>query len=129
MASRTLPVRIHCQRHFIDTTTTHRCTTCKVQLQGNFYEHEAKPYCEECYDHQYGKEVICKFCSKRIFGSYVSALNAAWHPEHFVCTLCGDYFKDGMYYEHEGMPYCAHDIMTLLGRRYRKRPAEETAAS
>ena len=33
--------------------------------------------------------LICKQCGKPVFGSYVNALGAVWHPEHFVCAGCG----------------------------------------
>src|SRR5579883_1343789 len=48
---------------------------------------------------------VCKRCGQSIWGSYVSALGATWHPEHFVCAACGQPFADGHFTIHEGAPY------------------------
>jgi len=47
---------------------------------------------------------ICKACGKAIQTGFIRALNADWHPEHFVCQLCGAPIR-GEFYEHENKPY------------------------
>jgi hypothetical protein len=48
---------------------------------------------------------VCKGCGQSIWGSYVTALGATWHPEHFVCAACARPFADGQFTIHEGAPY------------------------
>jgi hypothetical protein len=48
---------------------------------------------------------ICKACGQPVRGSYFSALNAIWHPEHFVCTGCGRPIGNTQFQVHEGRPY------------------------
>jgi len=35
----------------------------------------------------------CAACNDVIKGRYITALNQAWHPEHFVCTECNQPFQ------------------------------------
>ncbi len=49
---------------------------------------------------------ICKGCGQPILGSYMMALNALWHPEHFVCTACKRPIKDQSFnLDPQGQPY------------------------
>ena len=32
--------------------------------------------------------LICQQCGRPVYGDYVNALGAVWHPEHFVCAAC-----------------------------------------
>ncbi len=48
---------------------------------------------------------ICKGCGQSIRGNYLSALNATWHPEHFVCAACGRPIAGASFQVHEGAPY------------------------
>ena len=37
----------------------------------------------------------------------VTALDKAWHPEHFLCMMCGLQLGDeNGFHEHDGRPYC-----------------------
>src|SRR6185437_10389101 len=56
-------------------------------------------------------QLICKACGRPIFGGYLNALGATWHPEHFVCAGCGRPITDASFQEHQGMPY--HDACYL----------------
>lgn len=47
---------------------------------------------------------ICKGCSQPIHGTYLTALDADWHPEHFCCSVCQLPIKDGRFYLHENRP-------------------------
>jgi hypothetical protein len=47
---------------------------------------------------------ICKQCSQPIYGSYLSAMDADWHPEHFRCVVCQQPVTDSHFYAHEGQP-------------------------
>jgi DNA-directed RNA polymerase subunit RPC12/RpoP len=48
---------------------------------------------------------ICKGCGQPIWGNYLSALNATWHPEHFVCAACGRPIAGASFQMHEDAPY------------------------
>jgi hypothetical protein len=48
---------------------------------------------------------VCKGCGHPILGSYLTALNATWHPEHFVCAACQRPISGGSFNLHEGRPY------------------------
>jgi len=47
----------------------------------------------------------CKQCKQPIWGSYIDALGATWHPEHFLCAACQKPIRDASFNMHEGMPY------------------------
>ena len=49
----------------------------------------------------------CRHCNQKITnGSVIQAFGSYYHPEHFVCTVCGVGFTNGKYYEVEDSPYC-----------------------
>lgn len=59
-------------------------------------------------------KMVCKQCGQQIWGRYVTALGATWHPEHFVCAGCGRPFSGAEYMVHEGRPYhteCYRDLV------------------
>jgi len=44
----------------------------------------------------------------------VTALDKAWHPEHFCCVMCGRLLGDeNGFHEHEGRPYCKYASLSL----------------
>ena len=47
----------------------------------------------------------CQGCGQPIWGRYITALGAAWHPEHFRCAACGLPITDTQFTVHEGAPY------------------------
>jgi hypothetical protein len=52
----------------------------------------------------------CKGCSQPVVVSQsVQALEALWHPEHFVCVTCKKPFVNGQFYELGGLPVCPAD--------------------
>ena len=50
---------------------------------------------------------VCKQCGQLIVGKYITALGAAWHPEHFVCAGCGRVIAEPSFHVYDGRPY--HD--------------------
>jgi LIM domain/Protein DA1 len=50
-------------------------------------------------------KLVCKQCGKQIWGEYVTALGANWHPEHFVCAGCGKPLTDARFQIHNDAPY------------------------
>jgi hypothetical protein len=92
-----------------------RCELCHAEfLGGNFKEHEGKQVCLNCYS-KIAKQ-CCARCKKPIVGRTVTALNNIYHPECFCCTVCGDLFTKGSYFEHDGLPYCYFHHNQLFGK-------------
>jgi len=51
--------------------------------------------------------VIVKLCDMR--QKCMTALDKAWHPEHFCCMMCGRLLGDESgFHEHDGQPYCEY---------------------
>lgn len=45
-------------------------------------------------------------CGQIIKGSYLSALGAAWHPEHFACIECKQTITGTQYRKKDDKPFC-----------------------
>ncbi|XP_076054649.1 paxillin isoform X9 [Oratosquilla oratoria] len=69
-----------------------------------FHEKDGKPYCRDDYFNMFAPK--CGGCNSPIMDNYISALNAQWHPECFVCRDCRQPFNGGSFFDHEGLPYC-----------------------
>uniref|UniRef100_A0A671K585 LIM zinc-binding domain-containing protein n=1 Tax=Sinocyclocheilus anshuiensis TaxID=1608454 RepID=A0A671K585_9TELE len=50
-----------------------------------FHEKEGKAYCRKDYFDMFAPK--CGGCARAILENYISALNALWHPECFVCRV------------------------------------------
>ncbi len=62
------------------------CAHCGKQFgQEGFHEKDGKPYCRTDYLALFAPK--CGGCSKPITDNYITALNAQWHPECFVCRV------------------------------------------
>lgn len=48
---------------------------------------------------------VCKGCGQPIWGNYLTAMDASWHPEHFVCAACGRPISEAHFSHHQGLPY------------------------
>lgn len=80
------------------------CTNCgKAFPNGNFFEKESKPFCEECFIGSFAPK--CASCNQIIKGECVNALGKQWHPEHFTCAYCKQPFN-GSFFDRNGKPYC-----------------------
>ncbi|XP_069940226.1 leupaxin isoform X11 [Cherax quadricarinatus] len=81
------------------------CTQCGNTFgDDGFHEKDGKPYCRDDYFNMFAPK--CGGCNSPIMENYISALNAQWHPECFVCRDCRQPFNGGSFFDHEGMPYC-----------------------
>ncbi|XP_072841542.2 leupaxin isoform X1 [Pogona vitticeps] len=81
------------------------CAHCgKVFDDTGFHEKDGKPYCRKDFLALFSLK--CRGCDKPVFDHYLSALNAVWHPECFVCGDCFCSFDDGSFFELNGRPYC-----------------------
>lgn len=62
------------------------CAQCGKQFgEEGFHEREGKPYCRDDYFDMFAPK--CGACNRAIMENYISALNAQWHPECFVCRV------------------------------------------
>uniref|UniRef100_V9L321 Paxillin-like protein n=1 Tax=Callorhinchus milii TaxID=7868 RepID=V9L321_CALMI len=59
----------------------------------------------------------CASCNKPIVGKVVTALGRTWHPEHFVCSHCGQEIGTKGFYERDGRPFCHEDYHNLFAPR------------
>ncbi|KAG7164761.1 Paxillin-like 2, partial [Homarus americanus] len=60
------------------------CTQCGNTFgEDGFHEKDGKPYCRDDYFNMFAPK--CGGCNSPIMENYISALNAQWHPECFVC--------------------------------------------
>ncbi|NXI24682.1 LPXN protein, partial [Sterrhoptilus dennistouni] len=81
------------------------CAHCgKVFGDEGFLERNGKPYCHQDFLAMFAPK--CQGCERPVLDNYLSALEAVWHTECFVCTECLSGFAGGSFFELEGRPYC-----------------------
>jgi len=81
------------------------CAHCGKQFgQDGFHEKDSKPYCRTDYLALFAPK--CGGCAKPITDNYITALNAQWHTECFVCRDCRQPFQGGTFFDFQGQPYC-----------------------
>ncbi len=57
----------------------------------------------------------CAACGEGIFGDRLTALDRAWHPEHFRCGVCNKRLEARFSVSHHREPFCpAHDTGKVL---------------
>jgi hypothetical protein len=96
--------------------TCFRCGACGMSVgEAQFCGRDGQPYHATCFQERFSPR--CARCSKPIAGSYVTALDRTWHPEHFVCAQCGRPFQGQSFYERDGKAYCKRDYDELFGMR------------
>ena len=52
---------------------------------------------------------ICAACEDPIHGKVCNALGRAFHPEHFLCSICDEELFSKTFYEREGKAFCEDD--------------------
>ncbi|XP_019854051.1 PREDICTED: LIM domain-binding protein 3-like [Amphimedon queenslandica] len=52
------------------------------------------------------RQGVCEACHEPIRGSYSSAMNKVWHPEHFVCYRCHCQLSGGTFVFEEEKIFC-----------------------
>ncbi|XP_047661715.1 actin-binding LIM protein 3-like isoform X2 [Tachysurus fulvidraco] len=74
-----------------------KCFTCQVcgcdLACSGFFQQAGEYICTEDYQRLYGTK--CDSCGEFISGEVVSALNRAYHPKCFICTICRKPFPIG----------------------------------
>jgi len=93
----------------------YRCESCGCEFTGgNCKEHDGKNYCYACFDKLV--KSVCAGCGKPIIGRSITALMRSWHPECLKCSVCGETFVQGKYFEHDGKAYCEFHYFKLFGK-------------
>nr|XP_018670568.1 paxillin isoform X1 [Ciona intestinalis] len=89
------------------------CVVCDNDIgTKTFFERDGKPYCEKDYHKLFSP--TCAYCVQPVLGQCVTALNKTWHPEHFFCAMCSNFFGDEGFHEFEGKPYCRADYYNMF---------------
>nr|XP_057928984.1 leupaxin isoform X1 [Doryrhamphus excisus] len=89
------------------------CAVCKTELSTTgYFEREGRPYCTKDYHQLFSPR--CAYCKGPIVQNILTALDQTWHPDHFFCTHCGDFFGDDGFLEKDGKPYCRKDFYHLF---------------
>ncbi|CAO1617840.1 unnamed protein product [Sympodiomycopsis kandeliae] len=74
------------------------------------------PLCETDYFRRL--DLLCAKCGKALRGSYITALGAKFHVEHFTCSTCPTVFgPQDSYYEHDGKVFCHFHYSTRFAIR------------
>ncbi|GAV03847.1 hypothetical protein RvY_14221-2 [Ramazzottius varieornatus] len=81
------------------------CARCNAPFgEHSFHEREGRPFCEQCYLKTFAPQ--CAGCHEPIAGTYLTALDAQWHKQCFVCHDCKGPFESGSFFDLDGRPYC-----------------------
>ncbi|KAK7916012.1 hypothetical protein WMY93_011773 [Mugilogobius chulae] len=89
------------------------CTHCQEEIGSrNFFERDGVPYCESDYHQLFSPR--CHYCNGPILDKVVTALDKTWHPEHFFCAQCGDFFGPEGFHEKEGKAFCRRDYFDMF---------------
>jgi len=92
----------------------YRCEECGCEFKGgDCHEFEGDLYCKQHYDNLLLKK--CARCGKPIKGRSLTAVNKNWHPDHFMCHVCGIVLLQSNFFENDGLPYCLTDFTRLFG--------------
>nr|XP_061790400.1 leupaxin-like [Nerophis lumbriciformis] len=78
-----------------------------------FLEKDGKPYCSRDFHRLFAPK--CAGCGGSVMDDYLSAVNATWHPECFICTDCLKPFSDGRFMVLDGRPLCEADFNSRQG--------------
>ncbi|XP_055343065.1 transforming growth factor beta-1-induced transcript 1 protein-like isoform X2 [Paramacrobiotus metropolitanus] len=90
------------------------CARCNTAFgEEPFHEREGRPFCDNCYLASFAPQ--CQGCRKPISGTYLTALDAQWHRDCFVCTDCRKPFESGSFFELDGRPYCEQHYHSQRG--------------
>ncbi len=63
------------------------------------------------------QQSICNYCHQPIQGSVLTALGFTWHPEHFVCGVCGLPIAEQSFNAQDGKPYHSACFLAQIAPR------------
>ncbi|XP_046881757.1 paxillin-like isoform X1 [Hypomesus transpacificus] len=89
------------------------CTHCLEEIGSrNFFERDGQPYCEKDYHNLFSPR--CHYCNGPILDKVVTALDKTWHPDHFFCAQCGEFFGPDGFHEKDGKAFCKKDYFNMF---------------
>uniref|UniRef100_A0A7N4V2Y1 Leupaxin n=1 Tax=Sarcophilus harrisii TaxID=9305 RepID=A0A7N4V2Y1_SARHA len=81
------------------------CARCgEVFGEEGFHEKDKKPYCRKDFLAMFAPK--CGGCNRPVLENYLTAMDAVWHPECFVCRDCFQAFSTASFFELNGQPFC-----------------------
>ncbi|KAE9415169.1 hypothetical protein Angca_009384 [Angiostrongylus cantonensis] len=81
------------------------CSECGREFgDEGFHEKDGNTYCRRDFFRLFAPR--CKGCENPIANNFVTALGTHWHPECFVCQMCGSSFAGGTFFDDGGQPLC-----------------------
>ncbi|KAI9457011.1 hypothetical protein BJY52DRAFT_1274505 [Lactarius psammicola] len=97
-----------------------KCIDCGVVVASKYFTIESseghRPLCEA--DHIRRLGGLCEKCGLAVRGSYVTAFEKQWHPEHFTCTICSIVLAPtDSHFEHERQLYCRQHYLTSFAMK------------
>ena len=63
------------------------------------------------------QQSICAYCHQPIQGNVLTALGSSWHPEHFVCSACGQPIYEQSFNVQDGKAYHTACYRNVLAPR------------
>ncbi|KAG1699384.1 LIM domain-containing protein unc-97 [Nymphon striatum] len=99
------------------------CARCEKPFLGHrHYEKKGLAYCETHYHQLFGN--LCFVCNQVIAGDVFTALNKAWHVDHFACYFCDSLMSQkSKFFDVDGKPSCKkcyEKLPTELRKRLKK---------
>uniref|UniRef100_A0A8C4VL13 Transforming growth factor beta 1 induced transcript 1 n=1 Tax=Gopherus evgoodei TaxID=1825980 RepID=A0A8C4VL13_9SAUR len=90
------------------------CRECYAPfLQGSFFEHGGRPFCETHYHKQRGS--LCWGCEKPIAGRCITAMARKFHPSTSSAPSASSSSNKGTFKEQNDKPYCHPCFLKLFG--------------
>uniref|UniRef100_A0A1I7XGA8 LIM domain protein n=1 Tax=Heterorhabditis bacteriophora TaxID=37862 RepID=A0A1I7XGA8_HETBA len=81
------------------------CAECGVEFGNDgFHEKNGRAYCRKDFFRLFAPK--CNGCQNPITSNFITALGTQWHPDCFVCQMCGCSFDGGSFFDHNGQPLC-----------------------
>ena len=79
------------------------CSVCDKPLETEVFFHEGMLYCREDLYKTFASH--CNGCGQPIEGPCVNAMDNVWHPQCFVCDVCGT-LLEGSFMMKDNVPFC-----------------------
>ncbi|CAJ0943162.1 unnamed protein product, partial [Mesorhabditis belari] len=81
------------------------CVECGREFgDEGFHERDGRAYCRRDFFRLFAPK--CNGCQNAITNNFITALGTHWHPDCFVCQMCGTGFDGGSFFDHQGAPLC-----------------------
>ncbi|XP_077868739.1 LIM and senescent cell antigen-like-containing domain protein 2, partial [Saccoglossus kowalevskii] len=97
-----------------------RCFVCAQCFRpfpdGMFFEFEGRKYCEHDFHVLFAP--CCGRCGEFVIGRVIRAMNMSWHPDCFMCQLCGTILSDTGFVKSRNSDELTSDAREVRGELY-----------